>query len=60
MIFRSDDPGRDFDRWDAYQTKQLQSCPRCSKCGDYIQDDSGRDSDDELLCEYCFDQDVPA
>lgn len=55
MIFRSDDPGRDFDRWDAYQTRLLESCPRCAKCGEYIQDDGGVEIDDELLCEECYE-----
>ena len=55
MIFRSDDPGRDFDLWDAYQTRQLRACPRCTKCGEYIQRDIDAQVDD-LLCEDCFEE----
>lgn len=55
MIFRSDDPGADFDRWDAYQTKQLESLPCCADCGDPIQQEFAVYKDGEWFCDSCID-----
>ena len=39
-MFYSDDPGRDFDRWDRAQTKLLERLPICERCGQPIQQDT--------------------
>lgn len=55
MIFRSDDPGVDFDRWDAYQTKRLEQFPLCSECDEHIQDETAYYINGEWICERCMD-----
>ena len=54
MIFRSDDPHRDFDRWDAYQDSLREMLPLCEHCGCYIEDEHCYVVDDEILCEDCM------
>lgn len=39
MWFRSDDPEKDFDRYDREQIKRLEKCPVCAICDDHITDD---------------------
>lgn len=55
MIFRSDDPGVDFDRWDAYQMEQLDRLPCCADCGEPIQDDHYYWINDESICPSCLE-----
>lgn len=38
-IFYSDDPVRDFERWDAEQNAWLESRPKCAHCHEHIQDE---------------------
>lgn len=54
MSFYSDDPERDFDRWDAYQAQQEARLPKCEKCGKPINDDIYFEIDEEILCEKCM------
>ena len=37
-MFRSDDPGVDFDRWDAEQNQQREELPVCDVCDKTIED----------------------
>ena len=54
VFFRSDEPVTDFDRYDTEQEKQLEKCPKCSMCDEYIQDDFLYEINDELICEECL------
>lgn len=57
MFFRSGDPLRDFDRYDAYQAQQEARLPVCDKCGKRIHDEIYFDINAEILCEDCmFDE----
>jgi hypothetical protein len=51
MLFRTDDPERDFLMDDARKEKELEKMPKCSHCGQPIQDDYLFDIDGELYCE---------
>jgi formylmethanofuran dehydrogenase subunit E len=54
MSFYSDDPIRDYDRYDAQREKQLEDFPRCSECDKYICDDFYYEFDGEIICEDCL------
>ena len=51
--FYSDDPVRDFDRYDAMMAQQEARLPKCEKCGD-VCPESFFEIDGELLCEECM------
>ena len=53
VSYRTDDPVADFDRYDAEQEAELQKMPKCSHCGEHIQDGYLFDIEDELFCEEC-------
>ena len=55
-VYRTDDPHKDFDRWDAEQTAKLEKLPKCSHCDEHIQDDYLYEINDELICEECINQ----
>ena len=55
MFFYSDDPLRDFDRWDAEQQKKLKELPICEDCGEHIQDESAFYINGDWICEDCID-----
>ena len=55
MIFRSDDPLRDFDNWDAEQNKWLSKRPVCDECGEHIQDERAYYINGEWICPNCMD-----
>lgn len=38
-MFRSDNPIRDFERYDAEQQRKLDRLPKCAYCGEPIQDE---------------------
>lgn len=54
VFYRTDDPAADFDRYDAEQQKQLEKCPKCSMCCEYIQDEHFYEINDEVICEECI------
>lgn len=54
VFYRTDDPAADFDRYDAEQQKQLEKCPKCSMCDEYIQSDHFYEINDEVICEECI------
>ena len=56
MFFRSDDPNRDFDRWEAHQERQLARLPRCAHCKERIQDEDCYEFDDGVICPDCVDE----
>lgn len=53
--FRSDDPGRDFDRWDAEQARREARLPKCEnkRCQKRIDDELYFEIDGEILCLEC-------
>jgi formylmethanofuran dehydrogenase subunit E len=53
-MFVSDDPIRDFHRWDAHQQEQLNKLPKCDDCGEPIQDDY-YSIDNRNICSECID-----
>lgn len=55
-FFRTDDPERDFNRWDLEKERQLARLPVCEgkKCGKRIQDDYYFEIEGEILCEECM------
>lgn len=53
VFYRTDDPVKDAERYDAEQEAELEKMPKCSHCGEYIQDGYLFDIEDELFCEEC-------
>ena len=54
VMFYTDDPAADYDRYQDEQDKQLQKLPKCSYCDEHIQDDHLYEINDELICEECL------
>ena len=54
-MYYSDDPGRDFDRWDRAQAKLLERLPVCECCGDPIQQDDAVRIGGAWYCDDCID-----
>lgn len=54
--FYSDNPARDFDRWDQEQERRLARLPVCEnpKCKKRIQDEHYFCVHGEILCEACM------
>lgn len=57
MPYRTDDPERDFERWDREQAEWLASRPICANCGRPIQDDHYYQIGDEPICPRCLEDD---
>lgn len=55
MPYISDDPIKDFERYDAEQARLLQKLPRCADCDEPIQDDHYYLINDEPICPDCID-----
>ena len=53
-MFRTDDPLRDFDRYDAEMAAREAMLPQCEVCGEHINDDIYFEIDGEILCEKCM------
>ena len=57
MFFRSDDPLRDFDRYDMAMAQREARLPVCDKCGKRIHDEIYFDINGDVFCEDCmFDE----
>lgn len=54
MYFMTDDPLRDFDRYDAMMADREAKLPHCDVCGEPINDDIYFEIDGEILCEKCM------
>lgn len=50
----SGDPIRDWERRDYEQQRWLNRRPRCSCCGEHIQDEVCYEINDKLFCEECM------
>ena len=56
-MFYSNDPHRDFDRWDREKEEALDMLPKCEHCGEPIQDEDLFDfQDGYLVCEECVSE----
>ena len=55
MRYRTDDPHKGFDRWDAEQTAKLEKLPVCSECGEPIQTEKCYVFKGELICPDCLE-----
>lgn len=55
-MFLSDDPLRDFDRWDAEQQELLKRIPVCDDCGYHVMDDYFYTVSDDVICESCLER----
>ena len=53
-MYYTDDPARDFDRWDMEQARAEARLPQCECCGETIHDDEYYEIDNEILCEECM------
>lgn len=47
------DPLRDFALWDDDREERLSKRPRCSECGNHIQEDYYYSLGNEMYCENC-------
>ena len=54
MIFRTDDPIRDFEMHEAYQAEILKKRPVCEVCGEPILDNHYYDMFDCKVCSECL------
>ena len=55
-MFYTDDPVKDFDRYDEEQTTKFKQLPLCSYCCDPIIDDYLYEINDEVICEGCINE----
>ena len=55
MFVRTDDPYYDFDQWDAEQARYLARLPKCSECGQPIQDEEYYEIDGKFYCSDCLE-----
>lgn len=49
------DPDRAFDEYDADQEERLSGLPRCSCCGEAIQDETFFEVRGEIYCKNCME-----
>ena len=55
-MYRTDDPDRDFDAWEAEQAREMERLLICSECGERIMDDFCYQIYDEIICEECMNE----
>lgn len=53
-MYYTDDPVADFENWDWEREEMLEKLPKCTHCGEPIQDEYLYNIDDELFCEECM------
>lgn len=53
-FYRTDDPGRDFDRMDAEYARYHARLSKCEKCKATIEDEDYYEIEGEILCEDCM------
>lgn len=56
VFHRTDNPVKDFEKYDAEQQKELEKLPVCSHCDEPIQDEHYYEINDEVVCEECLEQ----
>ena len=52
---RMNDPLDDYDRYDAEIERKLARMPKCSECGEHIQDEKYYDFNGKYICPQCLD-----
>lgn len=52
----TDDPERDFDRWDMELERRRARRPVCVECGEHIQDETAFCKNDIWTCEKCIEK----
>lgn len=57
-MYWTDDPIRDFDRWEAERERRLESRPVCDCCGERIQTEKIFSYGNIILCEDCVDDNM--
>jgi formylmethanofuran dehydrogenase subunit E len=56
-MYRTDDPLRDFDRWDERRQRALDRLPRCCECGEPIQTEEFFEFDEgKIVCPACLEE----
>ena len=55
MMYRTDDPVRDFENYDREQQRRLERYPICECCGEHIQDEKLYYIDGRFFCEECIE-----
>lgn len=53
-MFLTDNPLRDFDRYDMAMARREARLPVCEKCGERINDDEFFDVHGDIYCEECM------
>lgn len=53
-MYFTDDPVTDYDRYSAQQEKQLEQLPKCSQCGEPIQQEDAVCFNDKYICDRCL------
>lgn len=56
MMYRTDDPVRDFEAQDREQQRRLARCPICYECGEPIQDEKLFYIDGRFYHEDCMEE----
>lgn len=56
MLFRTDDPVADADRYFAEQEREVQKLPKCYECENPIQTEHCYEVNDELICPDCMER----
>ena len=54
MFRRTDDPLRDYERWDAEREAELEMLPICAECGERVTDDHFYEINGEVICPDCL------
>ena len=55
IMYRTDDPIADFNRWDADQARQEAKLPVCADCDHAVQDDHYYEINGEVICPECME-----
>nr|DAP70632.1 MAG TPA: hypothetical protein [Bacteriophage sp.] len=56
MMFMTDDPAADYDRYCAELEQARFLLPECSECGKKIEDEFCYQVNDEIICEACMEK----
>lgn len=52
----TDNPGTDFDRWDAWKESLRKPLPKCSRCRRPIEDERYVEIDNYKICPACLEK----
>ena len=56
MMYRSDDPLRDLDRYRDEQARKDAALPHCCECGEPIHDDIYYEIGGKIYCVHCLEE----